>query len=233
MTLNKTIRDEITELLVNHPQSLNLINKLSRIGELLFFGGSIREYCLNNEYRNMPRDFDIAIKFNNKNKNSENVLDGYFSEFIYRKNRFGGYKVQVEDLEFDIWDINNTWAFKEKKLPAEEENLIKSVYLNVDGVVYNFNKNKLYNEELTNSINNKEIDIVLKENPQKNLNLLRAIVFKKKYKYEFSERLKTEFLDSMSKDLNLVETLIQLQNAHYKNIYVEREEIIQELSLIH
>ncbi|PRS20000.1 hypothetical protein C6X94_17050 [Bacillus safensis] len=71
------------------------------------------------------------------------------------------------------------------------------MYLNIDGIVYNFNKSKLDDELFRTSIKASKLDVNLEENPQVELNLLRALVFKDKYKEEyklhFSNNLKRVF----------------------------------------
>ncbi|MCY7585110.1 hypothetical protein MH138_17100 [Bacillus safensis] len=69
--------------------------------------------------------------------------------------------------------------------------------MNIDGIVYNFNKSKLDDELFRTSIKASKLDVNLEENPQVELNLLRALVFKDKYKEEyklhFSNNLKRVF----------------------------------------
>jgi len=227
----KRIKEEIMSLLSDYPDSQNLISELSHLGELLFFGGAIRDYYIHQKYNNMPRDFDIAIKFFGNSNDANNQLEKIFQNFEYRKNRFGGYKVCIKSLEFDIWDLNNTWAFRENKLEANEENLVRSVYLSADSIAYNFNNNILYHEEFEKTMNNKVIDIILEDNPQVNLNLLRALVFKKKYNWDFSIELVEEFKKASRANENIVDELHSLQLSHYHSEKLEREEIKKEMSL--
>lgn len=227
--LKTSLKSEIFDLLSNYPETKEFINHLSEIGELLFFGGSVRDYYVYNSYNNMPRDFDIAIKLESR---QELIFERFVEEYSYTKNRFGGYKVVIENIEFDLWNFKNTWAFKENKLSTEEENLVKSVYLSIDGIAYNFNKDKLYDEELRTTFSNKQIDIVLKDNPQKDLNLLRALIFRKRYELDFSVELKQEYLRSIELNENYVEKLYQLQFSHYHNERLTRNEVRVEIENI-
>ncbi|MCW9133890.1 hypothetical protein OF830_23940 [Bacillus paramycoides] len=229
MGMKTTIKSEIFSLLQNYPESLNFIESLSEIGELLFFGGSIRDYYIYNEYKNMPRDFDIAVKLNPKNEGS---FTTFIEQYEFKKNRFGGYKVKIEGIEFDLWNLQNTWAFKEKKLIADEKNLAKSVFLSVDGIVYNFNQNILYDDDLKWSMDNKKINIVLNDNPQKELNLLRALVFKRKYNFDFSVELKEEYKKLININQDFHDRLYNLQFSHYKSEYFTRADVIKELQHI-
>lgn len=227
--LKTTLKSEIFNLLSDYPDSKEFLNHLSEIGELLFFGGSVRDYYIYNNYNNMPRDFDIAIKLE---PSEELIFESFVEQYCYRKNRFGGYKVKVENIEFDIWNLKNTWAFKEKKLSTKEENLVKSVYLSIDGIAYNFNKDKLYDEELKTTIENNKIDIVLKDNPQKDLNLLRALIFRKRYNLDFSIELKQEYLNSVRAYKDFYEKLYQLQFSHYHNECLTRNEVKEEIESV-
>ncbi len=226
------IRDEIMNLLEEYSEAKTLITRLSRLGELLFFGGAIRDYVINKKYTDMPRDFDIAIKFFDHDVNIDFLMEYTLKEYKYKKNRFGGYKILVNNLEFDIWNLNKTWAFQQNLLEAKEENLVKSVYLSIDSIVYNFNQDILHKEKFEKTLNQGIIDTVLENNPQTNLNLLRAIVFKKKYNLEFSQRLIAQFQKASIDNYDIVSELHQLQISHYKNEKLAYDEIYEELELL-
>lgn len=228
----KYVKNQLICLLGKNSESLNFINDLMVTGDLLFFGGSIRDICLFPDNPPTPRDFDIAIKFKDFNK-FEEVIKNY----DFRINRFGGYKFNVAKIEFDVWNLENTWAFKNTNLQASEENLAKSVYLNIDGIVYNFNKSRLYDELFKTSISAGKLDINLERNPQVELNLLRAIVFKdkyrEKYKLIYSNKLRNVFKKYLDENpTELVDQLYDLQVGHYKIDYLSKEEIQRELQYV-
>lgn len=228
----KDIKNKLIFLLGKDSNTLNFIEELTNVGDLLFFGGSIRDICLFPDNPPLPRDFDIAIKF--KDKNKFELITGKYSN---RRNRFGGFKFKVGNMEFDIWDLENTWAFNNTNLQAGEENLAKSVYLNIDGIVYNFNKSKIYDELFRTSIKACKLDVNLEDNPQVELNLLRALVFKDKYKKEyklkFSSNLKSIYKKYLADEsAELVDNLYNLQCTHYNKDYLSKEKIKYELQHI-
>lgn len=223
------------ETLISQRLSLNLlkdisvykfIEELSSCGELIFFGGSIRDLYLENKSFNNPRDYDIVINTYDENIN----LEKYFESFKYKKNRFGGYKIEVNSTEFDVWKLDNTWAFNNNLVEKNESNLINSVYLSVDGIAYNYNKKKLYDSVLKKTNDQKEISIVLDRNPQKELNLLRGLVYKKKYNYGFSYTLKSEYRFNLAKNKNFAKLLHDLQFEHYKEEKLSYKQIVDELN---
>ena len=229
---DKHLKNQLIFMLGKNIQTLSFIEELSEVGDLLFFGGSIRDICIFPNNPPSPRDFDIAIKFKNKEK-FESIKNNY----EYRKNRFGGYKFKISNVEFDIWNIENTWAFNHTDLKVSEENLAKSVYLNIDGIVFNFNKSIVYDESFDDSIKHSKIDIILEDNPQVELNLLRALVFKEKYKEElnlsFSNRLKNIFRKYLEdREFDFIDYLYEIQSSHYKNEYFSKEDIKSELQHI-
>ncbi|WP_336663952.1 hypothetical protein [Kurthia gibsonii] len=224
----KNIKNQLIYFLGKDRYTLKFIDELTNVGELLFFGGSIRDICFFQDKPTMPRDFDIAIKFKNRNHFNQIIRN-----YNYKINRFGGYKFIISNMEFDVWDIENTWAFKNTDLSPSEENLAKSVYLSIDGIVYNFNKAILYDEIFRDALSNRSLDIALEENPHVELNLLRALVFKEKYNLSFSKKLKSVFKEYLNHESNcLIESLYQLQNSHYKKAYLSKEKIQNELQYI-
>lgn len=228
----KDIKNKLIFLLGKDSNTLNFIEELTNVGDLLFFGGSIRDICLFPDNPPLPRDFDIAIKFKDKNK-----FELITRKYNYRRNRFGGFKFKIGNMEFDIWDLENTWAFNNTNLQASEENLAKSVYLNIDGIVYNFNKSKIYDELFRTSIKACKLDVNLEDNPQVELNLLRALVFKDKYKKEyklkFSSNLKSIYKKYLADEsAELVDNLYNLQCTHYNKDYLSKEKIKYELQHI-
>ena len=221
----KIIREQLIYFFEKDTEVLKFIEELSSVGELLFFGGSIRDIYLSPYNPPIPRDFDIAIKIAN-----EDDFNSIIEKYEYDKNRFNGYKLKISNMEFDIWDLKNTWAFKHTNLLPSEENLAKSVYLNIDGIVYNFNTSKLYDEILKTSIKNCELDIILEENPQIELNLLRALIFREKYKLDFSKKLMNVFRDyTKSGEDNLIKNLYELQRLHYKDNNLSKQDIRRKL----
>ncbi|ADC51480.1 hypothetical protein BpOF4_17195 [Alkalihalophilus pseudofirmus OF4] len=225
--LENNIKNDLLSLLGKYSETLEFVERLSETGELLFFGGAVRDIFIKNEQ--YPRDFDIAVKFKD-----ELEFNKIIKNYEYKKNRFGGYKIKVSGIDFDIWDLNNTWAFKNTELKPSEENLAKSVYLNIDGVVYNFNSNSLYADLLRDSLIKAELDISLEKNPHVELNLLRALVFKKKYNMNMSNKLKRVFrfyLDSL-KEEKLISNLLEVQITHYKTEKISEPEIKKELQFI-
>lgn len=229
----RRLSKDFYNLISQYPDAYSLINQLNKYGELLLFGGAIREYN-DSGFDNMPRDFDIVINKNNDNTDLDKVLEA----FNYKKNRFNGYKINVNNIDFDIWSIENTWAFKENMIKCSKEDykykLQDTVFLNIDSIVYNLTQNKIFDEKYEYAMKSKEIDIVLEENPYKELNMVRAIGLKDKYNMRFSDKLK-DVIKSFIKNNNecitcCIDKLYEVQYNHYLEYKVKKEIIENEIN---
>ncbi|ALZ59308.1 MULTISPECIES: hypothetical protein [Bacillus cereus group] len=198
MNKNLEIRNEFFRILSNRPNARKLISSLDENAELLLFGGCIRDY-IDNRFSEVPRDFDIVI--NTQGLNVEEYVLG-FEKISCKRNKFGGYKIAADNLKFDIWELDKTWAFKERIIECNEiADLNKTVFLNIDSIFYNLNTGDLYDEDFRNAIANNELDIVLDKNPYPELNLARAFRYKNKYNLRFSDKL-NDFIANWMKDFD-------------------------------
>ncbi len=225
------LKNDFEELLRQYDEASELIYTLKNEGELLLFGGAVRDY-MDNEFNNLPRDFDIVIKKNNKDVN----LDELLKKFEYKKNRFDGYKIKVNSLEFDVWEIEKTWAFRENKIKADyqsyDKKLHETVFLNIDSLVYNLSTKDYYNKRYEDAVKNRVLDIVLEENPYVELNLLRAIIFKKKYDMNFSDTLKTKLKEFVYNNNNYLEIMKDIQIKHYSTFKIRPLDLEDEIKSI-
>ncbi|WNR45102.1 ligand-binding sensor domain-containing protein [Paenibacillus roseipurpureus] len=224
---NFALRDKFYELIEEWPLAKNVIYRLLEEGNLLLFGGSVRNYY-ENGFRTMPRDFDIVVCSDN------DELDKYFYNIPYKKNRYGGYKIDHYSVNFDIWSLNSTWAFKTKKISNPNiENLTKTVFLNYDSVVYDLTTGRLYDEDYRLAKEKNKLDIVLQDNPFPELNVLRTFVFKTKHNMEYSERLRSYLVNWKEQNVkNALDLLTSIQLKHYGTEYLNKDQLIKELEII-
>ncbi|WP_215113179.1 hypothetical protein [Exiguobacterium sp. s63] len=181
--IKKVILNKISESL----SSTYLINFLMNQSTVLVFGGTVREAYFFNENIS-PRDFDLVLVDYKGNLYNDLLSLGYNTT----KNKFGGIKIKVNNNSFDVWKIEETWAFKNNYVKFDSvEDLYKTVYLNIDGIFYDLNNELLYSEMFEEAIKTGEIDIVLSENPQEMLNIMRAYKLRDEYRLSFSQKLNT------------------------------------------
>lgn len=224
----KKFYNDFYEVMSNYNNAKVLMEELESSGEVILFGGAVRDY-IDNNYKKLPRDFDIVYK-----KKSDKIgLDKLLSKFNYKKNRFNGYKVGIDGLEFDIWDIDDTWAFKQNKIKCNKnqyvEKLTETVFLNIDSIIFNINESKFDGDKYIDAIENKYLDIILEENPFLELNLLRAILYKRKYEMSLSNKLIELFRNFIENNSDYIDILYNLQIDHYNVEKIDRYELQKEL----
>ena len=201
----------IDKILSEQPLYL-MLNEILSYANVYLFGGAVRNY-LDDDFENV-RDLDFVIDFKNNNYSLEKILT---KNTKFKKNIFGGYKILSNNICIDMWEMKDTWAFKENKICVSVHNLTKTVFLNIDGIIYSMN-----DRDYINNCNQKYFDIrkknildtVLEKNPCVELNLLRALVFGKKYDMEFSSNLKNIF-KKYSNSETFIDYLTHLQHKHY------------------
>lgn len=212
------------------PPAFEVFKKLEQFGNLYLIGGVLREYK-DHKYIQELRDIDIVVDAEDK-KSCKEMLGTYNP----RKNSFGGYKIDCKGLIVDIWFLDETWAYREGivECPREQygERLTDTVFLNIDGIAYDWNKEIWKEEKYDEAMRSEEIDIVLGQNPQIKLNIIRAMVLRRRYNFSFSERLKTVIRRQVESSNNLKQELYQIQIERYKKDILSMKEIEKELTFL-
>jgi hypothetical protein len=213
MNHDTKIRKRFFDILSNRPKANDFILQLEKETELLLFGGCVRDY-LDHNYEELPRDFDIVVKKDNNFSLKEYIKN---TNCFFKENKFGGFKIHLDDLTFDIWEIHKTWAFKEQKVEYKSYiDLNKTVFLNIDSIFYNLNSCNLYNEEYLKAFRNNELDIILDDNPFPDLNITRALKYQSKYNLKFSSKLNDFFVKWLDKHENPLEAINHLKSIEIK-----------------
>jgi hypothetical protein len=148
----------------------------------------------------------------------------------YKKNRYDGYKVKFNNrIAVDVWNLKDTWAFRSNKLTATATNLMKSVYLNIDALVYSLSDDTFLdncNISYLDIINKHLLDIVFDETPFEELNLLRALVFRKRYSLELSPKLTKRLMYYIKNDKSsTINSFMKLQIEHYNQVVISQTEL--------
>ena len=75
------------------------------------------------------------------------VFDGVSAdkvEFLFwnhkkRKNRFGGMSLNFGGFPFDVWSLDDTWAFRNRKIDRINfSTLPQTTFLNIDAIAFKF-----------------------------------------------------------------------------------------------
>ncbi|KZE51699.1 hypothetical protein AV540_12600 [Brevibacillus parabrevis] len=192
------------------PQVDRLLHDLSSYGNLILIGGAVRDLA---ESRT-PRDYDIIVDA------PDTRFAEAFSRFSYKQNRFGGYKLKVDGIEFDIWGIQSNWAFRERLLAPNFENISKGVFFNFDAVSFHLQWQNLDCTYFMEAINSRVLDILLDDevvwkNPTPEVNVVRAWKIHKTRGLQFSDRLRNYIREWAATADNPQERLVEAERKHY------------------
>ncbi|RXE60467.1 hypothetical protein [Acetivibrio mesophilus] len=212
-----------------YPKTDKLLSAISNSGETLLIGGALREFK-DNELNKIPRDFDIVVD------TDDCILESILLPYSPQKNRFGGYKVDCNGLIIDVWCLKNTWAFKENIIKCKPEEyssrLQDTVFLNIDAIVYNLSRDIWYDDKYEEAMRTRILDIVLRENPQLALNIVRTILLKQKYSMQLSQKLRGVICDFVYICPDFLQHLMQVQVSHYKCTLINEVKLKNEIDTI-
>ena len=198
----------------------DFFNGLRSSGDVVLFGGAIRDII----DHITPRDYDLVIK-----EKQPGLLERVISSKDHRKNRFGGYSLTICSKKFDVWALDKTWAFENNLVPKNEENLVNTVFFNIDSVAINLSSDCCYIDNYVKTIKDGKLDIILKDNPFPALCVLRAFVFKKKKQLSFSKSVNDFIAEWLNQTDRPVDILWETQEKHYKAEFFTKSQLKNEL----
>ncbi|WP_243356679.1 nucleotidyltransferase family protein [Bacillus litorisediminis] len=217
--------DGINQLKEKNRELSVLLDNLSTFGNLVLVGGAIRDYS----YNKTPRDLDIIIE----SKYSD--FDEILNCFNTRKNRFGGYKIFLDELEIDLWSFSKNWAFQNKLLDPKFENITKGSFYNFDALAININTKEIDVSVFIDSLRENELDITLDEeyielNPTPEINIMRACYINKYWGLELSNKVLKYIKNWVDKINDPVELLTRAEIKHYGKKRINEEDYLKILT---
>lgn len=181
------LKKSIYNYLRHYQLCYDLFKELETIGSIYLIGGVLREFRDNGMIYS-PRDIDIIVDVQNDIK-WEQLLKQYRPEC----NRFGGNRIVCGNLTMDVWAMDQTWAFREGIIRCAPDQyaiaLPDTVFLNIDSIIYDWKRARWLDSKYREAMNSKTIDVVLKDNPQIPLNIVRAFALQQKYDMRLSNNL--------------------------------------------
>lgn len=185
-------------------------------GEVLAFGGVVRDIAL---YGGKLFSSDLDLIYTGEKEHFHRSLEG--KGII---NKFGGYRLKAGGWDTDIWHVEDTWAFKSRKVHYKNElSLLGTTITNWDAVLYSISKNRVYcHKNYFKDLSSGYIDLVLEENPNTfgaMVRILRCFVLKEAS--QFSPSIIT-FLNTCFERYSDAE-IIEHESASYKKRYLNQE----------
>lgn len=202
--------------------SWNIIEEVASTTKVYIFSGVIRNFFLGYWWN---RDLDIVVENIDNIKLPKSVLQNT----VVRKNKFGGFKIELGKLIVDVWDIKKTWGLiQEKKSPVPEE-LIKTVFFNFSAIVYDFNDAKfIFDNEFCDFLYTNMLKVIYPLNLDIALCIVNTMYYCQKYGFDISTQL-CEWIISNESFANESD-YISVQKRHFGEVKFSIEEIFSFLS---
>ena len=130
------------------------------MGELYLFGGVLRDLALSGR-EGFESDIDLVVDGDWAH------LVGYLKSVGFARNRFGGFRGDVDGWPVDIWNSRETWAIRAGLVQYRGiESLTKTTILNWDAILLNWRTKQIVcRPDYFRQIEEGVMDVVLVKNP--------------------------------------------------------------------
>lgn len=192
-----------------------LLMAISMQTTVYVFSGVIRNYLLG--YKDV-RDLDVVIR----NIGKIEIPTSIISRCRITKNSFGGYKLHTGNLNIDVWDLCKTWGIRKENKSGNAISLIDSAFFNFSSIVFDYRRKKfIYKDNFLRFMENHTMEVVYKENPNKELCIINSLYYNKKYGFRVGSSLAQWIRDFYSQDMNFKDT----QLRHFGRVLYEEDEL--------
>ena len=200
---------EYLRIFVLNTKSFNLLQKIATQTDVYVFSGVIRNYLLG---ESTSKDFDIVVR-GPISPMINNILS---NDVIINRNSFGGYKLCVDDLNIDLWSIENTWSLlKQPELRSTPYTLVKTVFFNFSAIVFDVNNLRfIYDDSFLSFYEFRVMDVVNEDNPNPGLCIVNTMYYAIKYALPIKYRLCRWIVEHYTSMMNF--EYIQLRHFGYQ-----------------
>ncbi|ELY4523065.1 TPA: hypothetical protein PL523_000956 [Cronobacter turicensis] len=150
-----------------------MMTRLAAHSHAWIFGGMIRDIGLYGT-KGFSSDIDVVV---NSNRNELLCSLRHVAIDDYCFNKYGGVRFRYQNIDFDIWCLKDTWAFRENLIPLEsEESLFKTTLMSWDAVLYGLHNRTLISpENYLDELQQKRLELVLGYTPNETGALIRVL----------------------------------------------------------
>ena len=215
--LQSRFSDYLNDSVFTSRAEKSLIEHILANGDACIFGGVIRDFILDRD-AGVHRDVDLVIY------KIDTQLEKYLHRYLIKKNRFGGYKLYINDKSYDLWTLNDTWALRQySKTRHSLKILPHTSFFNVNAIIFSLCHNKFFmHKKFRQSIEDKVLDIVYEGNPCPELCIIKTFQHVNELGMSISQRV-VDYLNRWFNDVK--EKLIDIQVSHFGHIRYSIEEL--------
>lgn len=225
---SETLYDFVYEILETSDLPIDFFKYLESKYEVILFGGSVRDYIVFKGKRGI-RDLDFVI-FGLENFNMlKELTEKYFKTFEWNYNQFGGVKIKTDGVTLDYWRLEDTYAFRMGKVKMDVEHLLDTPMLNIDRFAYNMSTMQYLSDCNMNLFPN-EVDFNLYVEELLEINLVRALVYSKKYNLKLSPTIKLKIKEVLNDKIRK-KKMNDFQIYHYEEEKIDLNKVEREIKL--
>ena len=201
-------------------------------GTAYIIGGYLRDVSLNQNSRDL--DIILTTPFN------EIISHLKSNSLNFTINRLSGIKIKLNDIDVDIWGVENNWAFENKVVVQNDDYLLNSIangcFYNYDSLVMNLDTAKFNFKHYNNFIKHKTLDIIQKtdvyklRNPTIEANILRAFYLRNLYNINYTSNCNNYLLSRIGFLKDNYKSYIN-RLLDYKKKYIKYDKILTEKNI--
>jgi hypothetical protein len=223
--------------LAKSPLNAEICEVLGRAVErnyrIFLVGGLLRDLVFRHK-AGRPRDVDFMVF-----GPSERELEEMYSDMICAKTSLGGLRLQKQSTKslktvFDVWRMEDTWAFKGHTAKVSLRAFLRTPFLNLDSVaaewVIKHQRWSIHENGFWEGASTRTLDINHEPNPKPLLCAIRAIALARRYELRLSSRLAKYVTSQIISSPDLEIKNVQL--AHFGKTVLSTFVLMQTLSLI-
>lgn len=150
-----------------------LIDTLAEHNRAWIFGGMIRDIGLFG-HKGFTSDIDIVV-----DSNHEDLLRVLSTIDVQNLacTKLGGIRFHYHDMDFDVWCLSDTWAFKENIIPLEgAHSLFKTTLMTWDAILYDIHSREVISpENYLDDLHERRLELVLSQTPNEPGSLIKIL----------------------------------------------------------
>ncbi len=188
---------------------MDLLNRLASKTNVYIFSGVIRNFFVG---VNENRDLDLVLE-------NEIDLQELLSDFKVSINSFGGYKIEYNNLNIDLWFLNNTWSIKNHQLTINfqlDKYIPQTAFFNFSAVMFSYNRKEfIYTIHFLRFLRDRKLEMVYGPNPNNALCIVNTFYYSDKFKMKIGAKLKDHIKRISTTNL---EQTIEVQKKHFGKV---------------
>lgn len=150
-----------------------MIVSLAQDSHAWIFGGMIRDIGLFGR-KGFRSDIDVVLDV------ERHQLTARLEQLSIqhrRVNKLGGIRFRYQNIDFDIWCLADTWAFKQKIIPFEDaHSLLKTTLMTWDAILYDVQRRQVISpENYLDDLIEKRLELVLEHTPNEIGSLVKIL----------------------------------------------------------